>query len=242
MKIRELEKRSGIPKETIHFYIREGILPKPRKLGRNVAEYDESYIEQIDMINILREKLFLPLTLIKKIVKNPRKSLGEPSLVRLRSEYFRPIDQFIKNEIKGEEAFLKATGLGRKWATKIQDWGIIRPKRLNGRKIYSQDDVIIARVIVEMDKMGLGPEEGFNPEALKVYKKMLREIVVKSHSYYFSATLGKLSHEEFKKRFLQGNEIMGIFFYHLYRKLSWEEYENLLSDLRPKTDADDKEH
>jgi DNA-binding IclR family transcriptional regulator len=33
MKISELVKRTGVPKETIHFYIREGLLRKPRKSG-----------------------------------------------------------------------------------------------------------------------------------------------------------------------------------------------------------------
>ncbi|NNL75879.1 MAG: MerR family DNA-binding transcriptional regulator, partial [Desulfobacterales bacterium] len=31
MKISQLVKRTGVPKETIHFYIREGLLRKPRK-------------------------------------------------------------------------------------------------------------------------------------------------------------------------------------------------------------------
>ena len=47
MKIRERVKRTGFPKETIHFYIREGLLPEPRKSGVNAAEYNERYADQI---------------------------------------------------------------------------------------------------------------------------------------------------------------------------------------------------
>ena len=39
MKISELVKQTQVSKETIHYYIREGLLPRPRKLGKNVAEY-----------------------------------------------------------------------------------------------------------------------------------------------------------------------------------------------------------
>lgn len=38
MKIGDLAQRTRITKETIHYYIREGLLPKPRKLGRNSAD------------------------------------------------------------------------------------------------------------------------------------------------------------------------------------------------------------
>jgi DNA-binding transcriptional MerR regulator len=47
MKIRELAKRTGFPKETIHFYIHEGLLPEPRKSGVNAAKYNERDADQI---------------------------------------------------------------------------------------------------------------------------------------------------------------------------------------------------
>ena len=40
MKISTVVKRTGVPKETIHFYIREGLLRKPHKSGVNIADYN----------------------------------------------------------------------------------------------------------------------------------------------------------------------------------------------------------
>ncbi len=37
LRMAELSARSGMPRETIHFYLREGLLPRPRKGGRTVA-------------------------------------------------------------------------------------------------------------------------------------------------------------------------------------------------------------
>lgn len=34
MKIGELVNQTHVPKETIHYYVREGLLPRPRKLGK----------------------------------------------------------------------------------------------------------------------------------------------------------------------------------------------------------------
>jgi len=229
LKIRDLVQHSRVSKETVHFYIREGLLPKPLKRGRNIAEYDDSYVERIRFIKELQDRHFLPLAVIKNILKKQKKSSEWQSLLNLRREYFRPIDQFLPNEILGEEHFLKVTGLGRKWLSKMEEWKIITPEIRNDQKVYAQDDITLGKLIVEMDTIGLGAVEGFDPEALKHFRDKFREIVILSHKYYIEAALGKLFPEEFSKRVVQGREIMSIFFYHLYRKLSREEYRRILT-------------
>ncbi|HYA93986.1 MAG TPA: MerR family transcriptional regulator [Thermodesulfobacteriota bacterium] len=229
MKIRNLVQHTGVSKETVHFYIREGLLPKPLKRGRNIAEYDDSYVERIRFIKELQDRHFLPLAVIKNILKKQKNSSEWQSLLNLRKEYFRPIDQFLPNEVAGEELFLKATGLGKKWLVKMEEWEIITPEVRNGQKVYSQDDITLGKLIVEMDSIGLGAVEGFDPEALKRYRDKFREIVIASHKHYIEVALGKLIPEEFSKRVIRGREIMSIFFYHLYRKLSREEYRKILA-------------
>lgn len=39
MRMRELEARSGVGRETIRCYIREGLLPEPARAARNSASY-----------------------------------------------------------------------------------------------------------------------------------------------------------------------------------------------------------
>jgi len=229
LKIRDLVERTGVSRETVHYYIREGLLPKPRKRGRNIADYDDSYVERIRMIKELQDNYFLPLAVIKNILKYRKKSPEGQSFLSLRREYFRPVDQLLPGEISGEEAFRKATGLGRKWLVKMEEWGIISPDLRDGEKVYSQDDITLGKLVVQMDEIGIGVKDGFDAEALKHYRDMFREIVVMSHKYYIEATLGKLSPEEFSKRIVQGREIMSAFFYHLYRKLSREKYRRILA-------------
>jgi len=229
LKIRDLVQHTSVSKETVHFYIREGLLPRPLKKGRNIAEYDDSYVERIRFIKELQDHHFFPLAVIKNILKKQKKSSEWQSLLNLRREYFRPIDRFLPKEILGEEHFLNATGLGKKWLSKMEEWKIITPEVRGGQKVYSQDDIALGKLIVEMDTIGLGAIEGFDPEALKHFRDKFREIVILSHKYYIEAALGKLFPEEFSKRVVQGREIMSIFFYHLYRKLSREEYRGILA-------------
>lgn len=229
MKIRELVKRTKVRKETIHFYIREGLLPKPIKKGRNVADYDESYVERLQLIKELQDDYFLPLNVIKNILKNIKKSPEQNTFLAVRREYFRPIDQFLPQEITGEDAFLEETGLGKRWLPKMEEWGIITPEERNGQKVYSQDDITLGKLVVEMDNIGIGVRDGFDPQALKVYRDMFRDIVVLSHKYYMEALLEKLPPQEFSQRMIKGREIMSAFFYHLYRKLSRQEYKKILA-------------
>ncbi|MEJ5376272.1 MAG: MerR family transcriptional regulator [bacterium] len=229
MKISELSRRTQVSKETIHYYVREGLLPRPRKLGRNVADYDEGYVNKILLIKQLQNHRFLPLSMIKKILRYQKGSVERESFLQLHDSYFRPVDQLLPTEVVGEEAFRNATGLGRKWLAKMEQWGIITPEIRDGEKIYSQDDVTLGRVVVDMDRIGLGPKDGFDPEALKHYKDMFREIVIMSHRYYIQGALGKLTPEEYSARAAKGSEIMSVFFYHLYRKISREEYRRILA-------------
>ncbi len=91
MKISELVKRTGVPKETIHFYIREGLLRKPRKSGVNSAEYNERYVDQIQLIKDLRDNYYLPIPEIKKVVKEFNKqSPSDQAVSQFYSRFFPP--------------------------------------------------------------------------------------------------------------------------------------------------------
>jgi DNA-binding transcriptional MerR regulator len=235
MRISELVARTGVPKETIHYYIREGVLRKPRKTGKNTADYNESYVDQIHIIKGLQDNYFLPLSVIKKIVKHQkRQSRSEQSSFQLQSEYFRPIDRLLSSEVAGKEAFRDATGIGRKWLRKMEEWGIITAEAREGQPVYSQDDVIIGKLVVDMDRIGFGPKHGYDPERLRPIADFVRDFVRSTQKDYFQYNLVRLSSEELVEKGSKFTEIMSLFFYHLYRKLVREEYSRLLESVKKK--------
>lgn len=71
LRMAELSARSGMPRETIHFYLREGLLPRPRKGGRTVAYYGEEHLERLRTIRRLREEKYLPLAVIRRLLDAP---------------------------------------------------------------------------------------------------------------------------------------------------------------------------
>ncbi len=237
MKISDLVKRTQVSKETIHYYVREGLVPRPRKLAKNVADYNESYVERIRLIKELQDHRFLPLSLIKRILKYQKGSPERKSILELQTDYFRPVDQLLPTEVVGEEDFRKNTGLGRKWLARLEEWQVITPEIREDRKIYSQDDVILGKLVVDMDRIGLGPKDGFDAEALKYYGDAFREIAVKAHQYFMQVVEGKLPPLEYSQKSAQATEIMSTFFYHLYRKLARQETKRSLMLMESKTNV-----
>jgi len=223
MKISELSRRTSVPKETIHYYVREGFIPRPRKKGKNVSDYDESFIERILLIKQIQDHFFLPLSQIKKIIKRQNKSPELRALLKLRIGYFSPLDQLLEKEVVGEEAFAKSTGMGKKWVAKFEDWGVITPESNDGEKVYSRDNVIIGRLLVDLDRAGFGPKDGFDPGNVNRYVEIYRQIVQLAREDILDSHLDQLTPEENQARRIRGRELMGVFFYHLYRKLSKQE-------------------
>lgn len=71
MRMAELCARSGVARETIHFYLREGLLPRPAKGGRTVAYYGEDHLARLRLIRHLREDKYLPLAVIRSLLETP---------------------------------------------------------------------------------------------------------------------------------------------------------------------------
>jgi DNA-binding transcriptional MerR regulator len=67
----ELARRSGVTRETIHFYLREGLLPRPEKGGRTVAYYGEEHLDRLRLIRRLREEKYLPIAVIRRLLQSP---------------------------------------------------------------------------------------------------------------------------------------------------------------------------
>lgn len=236
MKIGELVKRTRVPKETIHYYIRKGVLRKPRKTGKNAADYSEDYVDQLSLIRELQENYFLPLSIIKRIIKEQQKqSEADQSSFKFHAGLIRPIDRLLCTEIKGKKAFMEATGIGPKWLDRMEAWGVITSESHGGESVYSQDDVIIGKLIVDMDRLGMGPKDGYNPEVLRYFAEFFHNVVMPGVKHYLNDNLEKISSAEFSEKDSQYTEVMGLFFYHLYRKLVREESRRILKSLEPDT-------
>jgi AcrR family transcriptional regulator len=88
--ISELEKASGIPRSTIYFYVREGLLPTAQKAAASRAIYTESHVDLLKEIARLKDE-GLPLSAIKSRLASQVASAGavDVDLVAEQAEQIR---------------------------------------------------------------------------------------------------------------------------------------------------------
>jgi len=85
LKIGELERLSGVPRYTIHQYVRSGLLPEPIKTGKTMAYYDDTHLDRLQVIREIKGSSRVPLSFLKKIldeegeVAEGKNSRGETS-------------------------------------------------------------------------------------------------------------------------------------------------------------------
>jgi len=65
--------------------------------------------------------------------------------------------------------------MNKETLVKMEAWKI-SPKVINGQKAYSQDDITLGKLIVEMDNIGLGVRDGFERDHSRCIKVAMRSI------------------------------------------------------------------
>ena len=66
MRIKELVDKSGVPRTTIHFYLRHGLLHPPVKTGQTMAYYDESHLNRLSKIQSLKRGSRVPIAFLRE--------------------------------------------------------------------------------------------------------------------------------------------------------------------------------
>jgi DNA-binding transcriptional MerR regulator len=87
LRMKDLCAETGLPRQAIHFYIHEGLLPPGTKTGRNMALYGPEHVERLKLIKKLQHERFLPLKAIKALIEG-------------REEHFAPGQRNVLLDVK----------------------------------------------------------------------------------------------------------------------------------------------
>lgn len=75
-KISEVVAKTNVPKSTILYYIKEGLLPEAKKIKSNVHKYSDEHIELIKYIKYMQEKMGSSIDEIKLALENKNDSFS----------------------------------------------------------------------------------------------------------------------------------------------------------------------
>lgn len=179
LKISELAEECGLPASTIRHYFNEGLLGKPKKSSRNMAYYDREYIPKISLIKHLQDELFLPLRVIKKLLKGTDKlSFDDYNLileVRKRlAEHTDLLPEMAGIPISKITQHLAVTADEME---QLESLGLVSPSLKNGDKYYDEKDYRIIKSLSDIRALGFSPEVGFSVDRLEIYLEMVRDLV-----------------------------------------------------------------
>lgn len=159
-KIKDLSEISGVSRETIRFYVAQGLLPPPVKTSRNVGWYTQRHVEMLSLIGKLQSERFLPLKVIKSLVQG---SAGEIGFTTQQMEALGEM----RRQLAGEHRDLVVNEDADRLAAEIG----LTPKELKDLRTLgfadsggaTISDVEIARLWLRIKEAGLSEQRGFGP-------------------------------------------------------------------------------
>lgn len=169
MKISELVQTSGVSKQTIHFYLREGLLSPPVQSSRNMAYYDARHLEEIRLIKELQEQRYLPLAVIKTILTDRR--LGGdfhlPDHIAMMEDAFLEAKNEKDVRTRTLVELIDETGLSEEVIAKMETIGLLNPELDSECKRFDGYDAALAIALGRLLDLGLEPDD------LRLYGRML---------------------------------------------------------------------
>lgn len=172
----DLIRLADLPRETIHFYLKEGLLPEPVKKSRNMAWYSDRHVEMLKLIRSLQEEQLLPLKAIKALLNEPGTYPFTPHqrglIERIRRHHLKGAAQTPERmpktvaslakqyRVSGQDlADLRKTGLVRTAmnhrpttdeAECIQLWGAMRNAGMSLGRSFSVDDLGFLQTVIDI--------------------------------------------------------------------------------------------
>ncbi|MFW6049633.1 MAG: MerR family transcriptional regulator [Myxococcota bacterium] len=180
-RMKDLCVASGLPRQAIHFYIQEGLLPPGKKTSRNMAWYSEEHIDRLRLIRQLQHERFLPLKAIKAILDGREEAFApeQHSFLLEVKEQLAPsvtgTDDRRATTDAGELA--TRTGVERDELERAVELGLIGASRdAEGRLRIADDDVWMIELFGEMRRIGFSRELGFTVDDLAFYEDAMNQL------------------------------------------------------------------
>lgn len=208
--MRDLERATGVGRETIRFYIRERLLPEPARPRRNVAHYSGEHVVRIRAIKRLQEDERLQLSEIRQVlVDGNANAIAEgrgPELAQLIAE--------LLGEAIAPRQTLAAvvdTGVSEEEIRTLSEAGIIT---LHGGDLLDDLDVRICAAWGKANALGFNDENGFDADFLQHMQEHVEAIANDQVARYMRVRLQNRLGEDAAHAGAEGlllsREILGV--------------------------------
>lgn len=211
MRMKQLSAASGVPKGTIQFYIKEGLIPRPYKTHANMAYYNDSHLNAIRLVKELQEKRFLPLSVIKQVVRGGRGGLSVDEIRALTEIDGKLFPNLVENpQVRPMTAkqLSEETGVDLKDIRQMERIQVLNPVKKGNRTLYGEDDIRLVECFAKIREAGFSEEMGWDGAVLSVYRDFLQRLVEEEAKMLMSGVAGKVGVEKLTKMVEDGTVIL----------------------------------
>lgn len=170
-KMGELCALTGLPRQVIHFYIQEGLLPEGKKVGKTMAYYGPQHLDRLRLIKKLQDERFLPLKAIKALFDSELDAFTPEQRAHLSEVASR-----VKGELQGGTERTDAVavaaehGLRPQDVSELADTGILRiHAAANGALVIDRRDAELVALFGALRVAGFTEDVGFSAKDLAIY-------------------------------------------------------------------------
>jgi DNA-binding transcriptional MerR regulator len=169
MKMRELETRTGVSRQMIQFYFKNGMLPDPERPKRNVAIYNENHVNAILSIRQLQSEGRLSIEEIKQFLA------GNTNNKTTRAAVFTHLDELFAAHAGVDLQLVPLSSIksrnpqAEQDAPILQQVGAIELIERNGELHLSHVDAQIIGCWGDMRAAGYTEEDGFGPDIVSAH-------------------------------------------------------------------------
>ncbi len=218
MKMKELEAKTGVGREAIRFYIREGLLPEPEKPQRNVANYSDDHVQRIQLIKKLQHERFLPLAEIRTVLDGlSNRNAPSDNLLGLEFQLAARLGANVLTKQPLNEILTTSKTTREEIEILTQD-GLIEILQESDAEYLSGQDAQIVQAWGELRSVGFSVDLGYDAHSLKRYQQAAQSLAAAEVDEFFDRVSGKVSTEKASEQSEAGLAIVESVFSILHTK------------------------
>lgn len=176
-RMKDLCEATGLDRQTIHFYIQQGLVPEGHKTGRNMAYYGPEHLERILLVRRLQHERFLPLKAIRAVLDG-------------QDEQFTPEQRSLLLDVKkilggslgassappetvDATELCKEHGMTCDELDEMVSIGLLTTVQRGGRTLINRDDAWMIEHWGQIRRAGLTRELGFAVADMAIYEDLV---------------------------------------------------------------------
>lgn len=196
MKMRELERRTGVDREVIRVFLRKRLIPEPRRPARNAAEYDETHVRAIATVRDLQRRARLTLDQIGDLVEG--RGLGPHA----SSGAYQHLEALLAMRFGIDETprvalcqLVERLPMARHDARTFASMGMVEIVDTPDGGMLSLGDARLIEIWDCIRQAGFIEEQGFLPENIAFYQRAAEMIAGEEVRVFLEGSAGRIAED-----------------------------------------------